>query len=168
MWLYYGLGVVFYALLAASQSSVLAFIRLNSGQPDLILLWVVAWSVRADRTEAIFWAFVGAICHDLLSIVPLGTSVFALLAMIAVVQTLKTQLYKFNPLLLLPIIFFGTLLHHLILYVVLAFVGYSIDFVPTVRYFLLPTLLYHVVLILPVYVAVRIVQRLAWGRQTLR
>ncbi len=167
VWYYVG-GVAFYALLAAAQSSVLVFARLNSGQPDLILLWTLAWAVHANRSEALFWAFVGGIFHDLLSIAPLGTSVLALLAMIGVVQTLKSELYSFSPLLLLPIVFFGTLLHHLVLYTLLAVVGYGVDFVPTVRYFLLPTLLYHVGLILPVYVAVRVVQRLIGAPSALR
>ncbi len=155
-------------VLAAAQSSIVPSFRLNSGQPDLIFLVVVAWSVRATWGEGIFWAFAGGIAHDLLSLVPLGTSVITLLVALYVIKSVEDQIYSFHPILLLPLVLFGTILNHLLLFLALSVLkGYAIDLIPTIRYFTLPTLFYHVVLIFPVYVIVRLFQsRIAMTPQT--
>lgn len=155
----YLVGTFLLMLLAAAQSSILPAFRINSGQPDLIFLCVLAWSVRANWQESLFWAFVGGLCHDALSLLPLGVSSVPLLIGVYVIKSVETQLYSFNPLLLLPVVLIGTLIQHALIFVALGvFRGYAVDLLASVRYFTLPTLFYHLVLLLPVYVLVRLVQ----------
>lgn len=158
----YLVGILTFIILVAIQSSVIPQVRLPSlfsGQPNLVFLVVLCWAVKAPYDDAIFWAFVGGILQDLMSVLPLGTSVIVPLLLIYAIKWIEEQLFSFNVLLLLPLTLFGTLLYYGVVFVVLAIVnGYMVDFLPTIRYFVLPTLFYHLVLILPLYGIVRLLQ----------
>lgn len=153
-------------MLAALQSSLFPFIRLYSGQPNVILLVVVAWALDADWGEALFWAFVGGLCQDLLSIAPLGTSVLPLCITVFAVKIAYAQVKRLSLLIYIGSVLAGTLLAQITLFILLGIIGYGIDPVPTVRYFMLPSLAYQLVLALPVYIFCRWLNRLTRRRSS--
>lgn len=155
----YYVGVVALVLAAALQPSVLPAVRIFGGQPDFVLLMVLAWSVHAPLEESIFWAFVGGVALDSLSLAPLGTSAVALLLMVFAIHTLARRVYSFSLFFLLFFVALGTLVQHLMLYSVLTLTGYAPDFVSTAQYFTLPTLGYNLVLAVPVYWVLRRIQK---------
>lgn len=154
----YLIAIPLLGILAAFQSSIMPALRLQSGQADLILLVVLAWAVHARYEESLWWALVGGIMHDLLSIVPLGASAFGLLIMVFIIDTIRRALYQVNWLLWLVLVVLGTLLSEFIIIVVLAVSGYPSNVGVLLRSFVLPTLALHIVLALPVYALVRFLQ----------
>lgn len=155
----YYIGMVTLVLVAALQPTVLPAIRVFGGQPDLTLLLVLCWSVHAELEESVFWAFLGGITLDLLSITPLGTSVIGLLIMVFAIRSLSQRLYSFSLFFLVGFVAIGTILQHVILITVLTSTGYPTDFVSIAQYFTLPTLVYNVVLTVPVYWVLRRFQK---------
>lgn len=147
------------ALAAALQSSIIPQIRFSSGQPDLVVLIVLAWAFHADLEEALFWAFTGGILQDLLSIAPLGASVIGLLPTIFVINLIAGQLYNINIILIFGIFLFGTIIQHVGFLMVLAVTGIGIDLIGNIRYVMIPSLLYNLALALPVYWVVRQIQK---------
>lgn len=68
------LGLPLLILAAMLQGSLLPYLRIQGGQPDLVLLVVVSWSLLGRNLEGMAWAFAGGIFLDLFSGAPLGVS----------------------------------------------------------------------------------------------
>lgn len=129
------------------------------GQLNLVMLLVLCWSLRASLTEGFVWAFVGGIALDLLSVLPLGTTSAALLILVYGINQLSQQLLRARILLLLAMAAVATLFMAAFTYAALALLGYTYDLWALGRLVLLPTLVYNLVAVLPLFVIVRFAQR---------
>jgi rod shape-determining protein MreD len=155
----YYIAIPLLALAAAFESSVLPFLRLYSGQPSLVLLLVLCWGLHAPLEEALFWAFVGGIFHDLLSITPLGTSTIALVIVLFGAEAIRKQVYRVSIVTLMGMVLGGTLLQEVVVFIVLALIGAPRDLTEVLPYVLLPEIFYNLILMLPLYVILRFFQR---------
>lgn len=155
----YYLAIPILVLAAALESSVLPYVRLYSGQPSIVLLLVLCWGLHAPLEEALFWAFVGGIFQDLLSITPLGTSTIALVLVLFGVEVIRKQVYRVSIITLMGMILTGTVLHEIIVFTVLALIGAPRDLAEVLPYVLMPEIFYNLILMLPIYVILRFIQR---------
>jgi rod shape-determining protein MreD len=156
----YYLALPFLIIVTALQSSLVPQFRLFSGQPDFVLLLVVSWAIRARLEEALFWAFLGGIMQDLLSITPLGTSSIGLILIVFLIDLIRKQVYQMNLLLIVGFVLGASILQQLIVTLVLALTGRgNYDLFDVLRYVLLPEIFYNLVLLIPVYIVVRLIQR---------
>ncbi len=153
------LAVPLLALAATLQSSIIPQIRIAQGQPDLVFLLVLAWSVNAELDEGVAWAFIGGVCQDLLSLVPVGTSSMGMILLVFGISGMGRQIYRVGLLLLVALVLAGTLLQQLVSMIILSLIGMPVDFIEGIRYVVLPTMLYNLVLIWPIYWFVRVIQR---------
>lgn len=146
-------------------SGILPIFTNTRGQISLVMLLVMCWAVHASLSEGFVWAVVGGIAIDLLSILPLGTSAFALVLIVFAVNTAASQLYRVRIPLLLAMAGLATVLMQLITHQALVLLGNAYDVAALIQLVLLPTLLYNLVAVLPVYGLVRLLQkRLAAGQ----
>ncbi len=129
------------------------------GQLSLVMLLVLCWSLQSSLAEGFVWAFIGGITLDLLSVLPLGTSSAALLTMVYAVNRMSQQLLRARFILLLVMAAVATLFMTAYTYAALFLLGYTYDLWAVARSMLLPTLLYNVAAVLPLYAIVRIFQR---------
>jgi len=155
----YYLAIPILIIAAALESSVLPYVRLYSGQPSIVLLLVLCWGLHAPLEEALFWAFVGGIFQDLLSITPLGTSTIALVLVLFGVEVIRKQVYRVSIITLMGMILTGTVLHEIIVFIVLALIGAPRDLAEVLPYVLMPEIFYNLILMLPIYVILRFIQR---------
>lgn len=70
-------SIVALLLAAVIQSSVLPHVAILGVKADLVLLLVIAWSIRHGVEEGLIWAFIGGIAIDVLSAAPFGVSILA-------------------------------------------------------------------------------------------
>jgi len=161
----YYLAIPILGIAAALQSSLLAQVRIISGQPDLVLLLVLLWAVHASPAEGYFWAVVGGLAQDLLSVLPLGSSVIALLIMVYLITNLSRQLYSVGLMLITGFVLLGTIIQIVITQIIMAWIGYGIVIGDIVQFVLAPTLVYQLILVLPVYGVVRFIQRRIYRRR---
>ena len=149
-------------LAAIAQSTLAPQIQFLGGRPDLVLLLVLAWSVNADMDESVVWAFVGGIAQDLLSAMPTGTSTLGMIPLVFFVNSLNRQLYRIGLVFLVGLVIGGTLLKALVQVAVLLLTGHQYD-LAEISYVVLPTILYNLVFIWPLYWFARRVQRRLYG-----
>ncbi len=140
-------------------SNFTPFLVNTRGNLSLVMLLVLAWSIRSELGGAFVWALVGGIAIDLFSILPLGTSSAALLIIVYMVNGFSRQLYRMRIIWLLAVTLLATLFFQFFIYVALLILGYRYDIVMLARLVTIPTLIYNLVAILPVYVLVRLLQR---------
>lgn len=136
---------------AVIQSTIVPEIRIGSGGPDLVLMLVLSWTLLADIEEGVVWAIVGGVVQDLINGVPLGTSALALVILaFAVNVSIRTVAWN-NLIIPVPAAAVGTILYHLMLFVLLAVLGRRISMVYMLTSVTLPTLVFNAILILPIF-----------------
>lgn len=155
----YYLALPILLVVVSLQSSVIPHFRIFSGQPDFVLLLVILWSVHAPLEEALFWAFSGGMMQDLLSITPVGTSIITPVVIIFALHSLRGQVYRTNLLFVIGFVIAASLLKQAVVFVVLHLIGRGYGIVEVVRYVMLPELFANLLLLLPVYIIIRLIQR---------
>lgn len=153
------LSIPILVLAVALQSGVMPQFRVLGGAPDLVFLTVLAWSVHAPLEGGITWALVGGIMRDLLSAAPTGMSAIGMLLVVFLVGRLTEQVYSVGLLLLAALVTVGTLIQQGVLFVLLWLTGNPVDLVTDFTYVILPTLVYNLIFIWPVYWFTRRIQR---------
>jgi rod shape-determining protein MreD len=151
------LGIPIFILAALVQATVLSHVRVYGGQPDLIVIIVLAWAILDRDQEGMVWAFVGGLFLDLLSGTPLGISSLALVPVAFLVGLTEAQVYRENVGLPLLMASGGALAYH-ILYLLLLrfFADMSVPWSEALVYVTLPSIVFDVILVIP---AVRILGR---------
>jgi rod shape-determining protein MreD len=155
-------------LVAALQVTVMPQISFWGGRPDLVLLVVVSWALNSTLEQAVLWAFVGGICKDLLSAAPVGTSIIGLILIIFAIHTIREQLFSVGLFTLIWVSLIGTIVQEFTVLLVLMLSGFQPEFasqfgygiiVDQFRLFIVPTIVYNLIGMLPVYIIVRLIQR---------
>ncbi|MBK8026566.1 MAG: rod shape-determining protein MreD [Chloroflexi bacterium] len=148
------------ALAAILQTTLVPLIfRVANGEPDLIFLIVLSWALHGRQDQTIVWAFVGGICADLLSAAPTGATVIGLLITIAIVGWLRSQVYRVGFVSHVGLVITGTLIHKTIYILLLSFVGFRVPILGALLNVVLPTLVYNLIAMVPIYLMVRSLQR---------
>ena len=138
-----------FLLLAVGQSAILPHFPILGYVPQLLFLVALAWGSLRGVNEGLLWGFVAGFCQDLFSTTPMGLTSLAFTVTIFVV-IVATQMFPSNrlflPMLQAAVATFIFLLLYLFL---LRVMGYEVGLATAVS--LLPLILLHSVLILPVY-----------------
>src|SRR5574341_93208 len=143
-------GIPLFLLLALIQATVLPYLRIFGGQPDLIVIVVVAWSVLDHDVESMAWGLAGGLCLDFLSGAPLGLSALALVPLAFVVGLTEAQVYRANLFLPLVLAAGSALAYHLIYLILLRFLaGMPIAWSDALWYVTLPSVAFDVILFIP-------------------
>lgn len=159
------LSVPVLLIVAALQASVVPQIRVLGGGPDLVFLVVFVWAILAPLEEAVTWAIVGGVFQDLLSVSPTGLSAVGLVLMVFLVNIVARQVYQVGFVLTLGLLLLASLVQQVVTFLLLWMTGYPLDWVNDFIYVLLPTVLYNLLFIGPVYWIIRRIQRRTSGRR---
>ncbi|MFQ5611061.1 MAG: rod shape-determining protein MreD [Anaerolineae bacterium] len=73
------MGLIIIFSLTLAQSTLGPFLAVGGARPDLVLVFVVAWTLLNGFSEGLPWAFVGGLALDLLSGAPFGVFTVSLL-----------------------------------------------------------------------------------------
>lgn len=160
---YWSLPLV--ALAVILQATVIPQIRILGGQPDLIFLMTLSWSIHGRLEQSVTWAFVGGIAQDLMSAAPLGTSTLGLILMVFGVDMIKQQVYSVGFMLLGALVIGGTILIKVSQMLVLSMSGFNVPFIESFLYVIIPSIAYNLVFIAPAYWVIRRIQRRATAQQ---
>lgn len=156
------------AFAAILQSTFVPQIRVFGGQPDLVMLFVLSWAVNSTVEEAVVWAFVGGVLADLLSSAPTGTSVVGLIFIAFLVERLKGQLVNINLFVLLGLALAASFIVLVTQMVILGVTGTPIRPVEQFFYIILPSVIYNMVFIVPVYWITRRTKRVISPRRRIQ
>jgi rod shape-determining protein MreD len=138
------------------------------GRPDLVLLFVMAWTLNSSLEEGVVWAFVGGILNDLLSAMPTGASVFGMVILVFAIHLIRRQIYRVSIISLVWITLLGSFFHQLSLLVIMLLTGFQAAglgrfgigvLASDLTYVIFPTMVYNLLVIFPVYWIVRRIQK---------
>ncbi len=129
----------------------MAKFRIGGGAPDLVFMLVVSWALLSTMQEAMVWAVVGGVVKDTLSVAPLGTSALGMVIVVFIVDSLLGTVRRTNLVVPVPVIAAGTVIYHLAILAVLQIVGYGLPVGEGLLYVTLPTMVYNMILVLPVF-----------------
>lgn len=164
------LSVPILAIAAMLQATVLPLLFGGGAIPNVVFVFVLAWSINGSVRQNSVWALTGGILLDLFSILPLGTRSIALLLMVMIVTGLGDRVYRIGILWLVALTTAGTVYFEMYTLVIgdifraLGVIPSSVgglqqtwlnDFNTVV----IPTMIYNLVLIGLVYLLVRWMQR---------
>lgn len=156
-------------LVAALQVTAMPQISFWGGRPDLVLLVVVSWALNSTLEQGVLWAFVGGICKDLLSSAPLGTSLIGLILIVFAIHMVRQQLFNVGIFTLIWVSLLGTIIQEVCIFAILLFSGFQPYYASQLGYgiiidqfrlFIVPTIVYNLIGIIPVYIVIRIIQRI--------
>lgn len=153
------------ALAVILQATVIPQIRILGGEPDLVFLLVLSWSINGQLEQNVVWSFVGGITQDLLSAAPTGASVLGLIILVFGIDRLRQQVYRIGFMLIVGLVIAGTLLQKAVFMIVVAFAGFTIYPLDNLTYIILPTIAYNLLFIWPIYWLIRRIQRRATPEQ---
>ena len=153
------------ALAVILQATVIPQIRIFGGQPDLIFLMTLSWSIHGRLEQSVAWAFVGGIAQDLLSAAPVGASTLGLLLVVFGVEAIKQQVYHIGVLMMGALVVGGTILIKITQMFALSLTGFNVAPFENFLYVIVPSIAYNLVFIAPVYWVIRRIQRRATARQ---
>ena len=147
------------AFLVSLVGNFIPMLEQTRGQLSLVMLFVLCWSVRAEVTESLIWALVGGLALDSLSILPLGATSAVLILFAFLVNSVARQLFRVRILFLAAVTPIATIVLTLYTMFALALMGLNYDFFTVLRLVLIPSILYNLAAVIPVYAAVRLIQR---------
>jgi rod shape-determining protein MreD len=151
------IGIPLFILASLVQATVLSHLRVYGGQPDLIVIVVLAWAILDRDQEGMVWAFVGGLFLDLLSGAPLGISSLAMVPVAFLVGLTEAQVYRENVGLPLLMGLVGALAYHIFYLLLLRFFGGMIvPWSEALVYVTLPSVVFDVILVIP---AMRLLSR---------
>jgi rod shape-determining protein MreD len=125
---------------------VLSRISVLGAQPNLLLLTVLVWSLVRGVDEGLMWAFLGGLIVDVTSGGPFGGTAIALLAAAYVAgQSLAEQVgSQVVRSMILTVLGTGT--YHLVLLIVLAWTGHTLDWAYSLTRVTIPSVVLNGVL----------------------
>ncbi|MBN2556060.1 MAG: rod shape-determining protein MreD [Anaerolineales bacterium] len=147
----YIIGVPTLLLLAVLQSTVFSQIGFLDGQPDLILVILIAWSLAGRADEAMVFALIGGVFLDLLSGTPFGATSIIYVAALYMISLVEGKFWKGHFLLPPAITLFTSLVIYAYSLGVLFLIGHQVDLSYALARVILPGTFINLLLALPAY-----------------
>lgn len=160
---YWSLPLIIIAVIV--QATILPQIRIFGGQPDLVFLMMLSWSLNGRLEQNLMWAFVGGAAQDLMSAAPLGSSVLGMVLLAFAIEQIRHQVYHIGFILAVALVILGTILQKVVFMLVIGVSGFAIYPLENLTYVILPTIAYNLVFMVPIYWVVRRIQRRSAARQ---
>ncbi len=147
----YLIGVLLFGILSIVQSTIVSSMPLLKGTADLILLFIVAWSLQDRVASAWQWCLIGGLMASLYSGLPFGIFVIGYFICVGITRLLKRRIWKAPFLAMLAATFVSTLIVQLLSLLSRLIMGVNISIVEAFNIILLPSLLLNLILAIPVF-----------------
>jgi rod shape-determining protein MreD len=156
-------GVPLLTLAAVIESSVLPSLRVTGGGTlNLVLVFVLSWTLAGDWNGGLIWGFLGGLLLDLLSGGPFGASALALVLAAYVASLSEGQFWRSHLLLPLAAALLCTLVYYGVVLLVLALRGAALDWLRAITGVLLPALLINTLASVPAFWLLRFLHELIY------
>ena len=140
-------------VLVVLQTSFVPLLDIGVARPQLVLCWVICWAVVRGRGEAISWAVFGGLLLDLVSQLPLGSHLLALLVVTFLADLGHNFLQGSTFLFAATATIIGTLLYGALLQLVAGGGWGELVSVEFTR--IAPTALYNLAAMVPIFLLLR-------------
>ena len=149
-------------VLSVLQSTAISRIILINGSADIVMLAIAVWGVREKGYHTFVWALVGGLMTALMTAMPFYIPLLTYFFVAIIAKLLFGRIWQSPILMLILIVFVGTLFQHLISILYLQFSGTNAGFLSSLQKFTLPSILLNLFFIFPVYVLMSDIHQ--WAR----
>lgn len=144
-------GIPLFLVAMLIQATVLPHLRVFGGQPDLIVVLVLAWATLDHDREGMAWAFMGGLFIDLLSGGPFGISSLILVPIAYLIGLTEARVYRTSLVLPLVLTAGGALAYHVAYLLLLRLLAdFPVAWTEVLGYVTVPSVIFDVILIIPI------------------
>lgn len=139
--------VVFYIL----QTTVFSRIALIAGTADLILLFLIAWSLQEEVKNTWLWTAFAGVLISLFSAMPYFAPLIGYLGAVGLSKLLQKRVWRIPILAMFIVTLLGTLFQHVVYIVALQVDGAPISWAQSLDTVIVPSILLNLIFALPIY-----------------
>jgi rod shape-determining protein MreD len=150
------LGLFVVLVAAVAQTAILPAFSIVGVQPTLLLVILGAWMAARGRREALILIPVAGFVQGLLDSQPLGLAMLAFAPLTLMTDVRERRFVESDLLTAVLLTVLATLVYEAIILVTLAVRGEQLEWLASVLDVLVPTTIANVLLLLPVYGAIRL------------
>lgn len=133
------------------QSAVVSQIPLLQGTADVVLLAVVAWALQKRVKTGVYWGIIGGLLVSFVSGLPYGATLVGYLLAVVLATLLRQRVWQVPLLAMFISTFFGTMMVHLVTFIVLRITGTVLPFWQALNLVTLPSVVLNLLVAIPVY-----------------
>jgi rod shape-determining protein MreD len=149
------LGLPVVALLVILQTSIISRLNISYGQADLVLVFLLAWSLQEKNQVGIWWALLAGLLMSFLSAVPMYGYLFGYVIVTLLALLARKRLWNVPIITMVVLTFVGTVLVLSISFVLISFTQVSLPVMDSITKIILPSSAMNMVLSIPVFIIVR-------------
>lgn len=136
------------------QITIFSRITLISGAPDLILLFLIAWSLQERVKNNWFWAVVAGVLISIGSAMPFYTPLIGYFGVVSISNIFQRKIWR-NPLMVMFVVtFLGTFFQHTVYIIGLILSGAPVTWMESLDSVTIPSILLNLIFALPIYAIV--------------
>ncbi len=133
------------------QTSLLSLLAYHGVSANLLLLWIVSFALLKGYRIGVFMGFCGGLLQDLSTGTFFGCNTFSYMVLAFLCGKLTDRVFREDN---FPPVFFSTVAsigHYCLMAMIMYLLGYRFQLSASIRYTLIPTVLYQLILAWPVY-----------------
>lgn len=150
------LGLFVVLVAAVAQTAILPAFSIFGVQPSLLLVILVAWMAARGRRETLVLIPVAGFVQGLLDSQPLGLAMLAFAPLTLMTDVRERRFVESDLLTAVLLTVLATLVYEAVILVTLAVRGEQLEWLASVLDVLVPTTIANVLLLLPIYGAIRL------------
>ena len=139
--------VVFYIL----QTTVFSRITLIAGTADLILLFLIAWSLQEEVKNTWLWTVVAGLLISFVSAMPFFAPLIGYLGVVTLSKLLQRRIWRIPILAMFIVTLLGTFFQNVIFVIALQVSGAPISWAQSIDSVILPSIILNLIFALPVF-----------------
>ena len=149
------LGIPVLTLLVILQTSVISRLNISYGQADLVMIFILAWTLQEKSKTGLWWAIAAGMLLSIVSAVPLyGYLIgYCLITLIAIFA--RKRLWKIPMMIMVVLSFIGTFIVLVISFGLISVTQVSLPFMDSFVKIMLPSAAMNMVLGIPVFIVVK-------------
>ncbi len=136
------------------QSAIFSQTPLLSGTADLLLLFLIAWSLQEQVKNSWLWTVITGVMISLISAMPFFTPLIGYLGVVGVSKLLQRKVWRIPVLAMFVVVLIGTFFQQSVYILALQAAGAPITWLQSLDNVMLPSILLNMIFALPMYAIV--------------
>lgn len=149
------LGLPFITLLVIIQSSIISRLNISYGKADIVLIFLIAWTLLEKKNNGIWWAAFAGICMNFVSALPPFTYFAVYLFTTIVCKLLKDRLWNVPILSMVIMAFLGSSLESAISFIAVTFTQVQLPLLESIQKLILPSAALNMIVGIPLFIIAR-------------
>lgn len=133
-------------LLVSFQNSLFEFIRIMGVKPDIVLTFIICYTLIKGNPEGTIAGIIGGIAEDIFSGIAFGINSIGCMITSFLIGSIETKIYKDSVFIPGIFTFIGTIIKELIAFLFLYLTRAQRDIVSDVLYIILPEAIYNAII----------------------